>query len=59
MGVFLNGEIINIEDLTNMLNDMTESAKIELIIDDDFVLDYGSYPPTKYDEASDTIEPDN
>jgi hypothetical protein len=48
-----------------MLDDMTGSAKIEFIIDDDFVLDYGSYPPTKYDEANiegnnegDTITPD-
>jgi hypothetical protein len=55
---FLNGNAINIDDLTNMLDAMTGSAKIEFIIDDDFVLDYGSYPPTKYDEASDTIEPD-
>jgi len=48
----LNGEIINIDDLTDMLDAMTGSAKIEFIIDDDFVLDYGSYPPTKYDEAN-------
>jgi hypothetical protein len=49
---FLNGNAINIDDLTNMLDAMTGSAKIEFIIDDDFVLDYGSYPPTKYDEAN-------
>jgi hypothetical protein len=62
---FLNGNAINLDDLTDMLDAMTGSAKIEFIIDDDFVLDYGSYPPTKYDEANiegnnegDTITPD-